>query len=150
MRKQSSISAEIRCAVAFHDVDVAQVVWHGHYLRYLENARWALMARLGIDLDAMMNSGYLWPIVDLQVKYIRAARYADPLVVRASLVDWQQRLAINYLVSDERDGSRVARAQTVQVAVRPPDNELLLEMPNWLTSRVERFVRNAVDGTVPA
>lgn len=150
MRKHSAISAQYRCVVAFHDVDLAQVMWHGHYVRYLENARWALMERLGIDLDAMMKSGYLWPIVDLQVKYIRAARYGDPLLVRASLVDWQQRLAINYLVTDERDGARVARAQTVQVAVVPPDNELLLAMPEWLTSRVERFLGAGAPQPVPA
>jgi len=47
MRKHSAISTQITCEVAFADVDLAQVVWHGHYLRYLENARWALMRLIG-------------------------------------------------------------------------------------------------------
>lgn len=141
MRKHSSISAEITCEVTFHDVDLAQVVWHGHYLRYLENARWALMNALDFDLQQMIDSGYLWPIVDLRVKYVRAARFEDRLRVRASLVEWQQRLAINYLITDEKDGARVVRAQTAQVAVRPGSHELLFEMPECLTSRVDRFLR---------
>jgi acyl-CoA thioester hydrolase len=141
MRKQSSISAQIACEVAFNDVDLAQVVWHGHYLRYLENARWALMRDIDFDLQDMLDSGFVWPIVDLRVKYLRAARYGDQLRIRASLVEWEQRLAINYLVSDVNTGERVVRAQTVQVAVRPENIELLFETPKCLTDRVEAYLR---------
>lgn len=140
MRKHSNISAQITCEVAFSDVDLAQVVWHGHYLRYLENARWALMDSIDFGLQAMIDSGYLWPIVDLHVKYLRAARFGDRLRVRASLVEWQQRLAINYLVTDLADGGRVARGQTIQVAVRPPENELLFVMPACLTDPVAKHL----------
>lgn len=145
MRKQSAISAEIACEVGFADVDLAQVVWHGHYLRYLENARWAVMRAIGFDLKDMMDSGYLWPLVDLRVKYVRAARFADRLRVRASLVEWEQRLAINYLVTDAADGARVVRAHTIQVAVKPPgashgNGELLFVMPACLTDRVANYL----------
>ena len=150
MRKHSAISAQFSCEVAFSDVDLAQVVWHGHYLRYLENARWELMRLIGFDLPDMMNSGYLWPVVDLHVKYIRAARFGDRLRVRASLVEWEQRLAVNYLVTDAADGARVARAQTVQVAVRPPENELLFVMPACLTDRVANYLRRQHADEVPA
>jgi acyl-CoA thioester hydrolase len=153
MRKQSVISAEISCEVGFADVDLAQVVWHGHYLRYLENARWALMRLIDFDLKDMLDSGYLWPLVDLRVKYVRAARFADRLRVRASLVEWEQRLGINYLVTDLSDGARVVRAQTVQVAVRPPHSshetgELLFVMPACLTDRVANYLK--VRGHQPA
>jgi len=30
---------EIRLEVPFHDVDALRIVWHGHYLKYLELAR---------------------------------------------------------------------------------------------------------------
>jgi acyl-CoA thioester hydrolase len=146
MRKQSSISEQIACEVAFHDVDLAQVVWHGHYLRYLENARWALMRAIQFDLHDMLESGFLWPVVDLRVKYVRAARYQDRLQVRASLVDWQERLTINYLITDEGTGERVVRAQTIQIAVRPPDNEMLFGMPACLTDRVERYLKTRAAG----
>jgi acyl-CoA thioester hydrolase len=139
MRKQSSICAQVQCEVAFHDVDLAQVVWHGHYLKYLENARWALMNTIGFGLEEMLASGYLWPLVDLRVKFVRAARFGDRLRVNASLVEWEQRLAVNYLVTDD-GGARVVRAQTVQVAVRPPDNELMFTMPACLTDRVTNYL----------
>jgi len=129
MRKEGILSATIDVQVAFHDVDMVQVVWHGHYVKYLENARWALMDGMHYGLQTMIESGYAWPIVDLQIKYLRVARFGDRLKVRASLVEWESRLAINYLVTDAADGARVARGRTVQVAVDGKTGVLQLESP---------------------
>ncbi len=136
MRKQGPISAAVELAVPFHDVDLAGVVWHGHYMKYLENARWAVMERIGFDLQAMLDSGYLWPIISSQVKYVRAARYGDRLRVQASLVEWETRLAINYLILDCRDEGRVGRAQTVQVAVEKESGVMQFASPPCLVDRV--------------
>jgi acyl-CoA thioester hydrolase len=143
MRKQGAIAASIDVQVPFHDVDLAGVVWHGHYMKYLENARWAVMDRIGFPLDAMLTSGFLWPIVGLQVKYVRAARYGDRLRVRGSLVEWDTRLIINYLLLDAKDDTRVGRAQTVQVAVERETGTLQLVSPACLTDRVRAALNEA-------
>ena len=136
MRKQGPISAAVELAVPFHDVDLGGVVWHGHYLKYLENARWALMDRLDFGLDAMIASGYAWPIVEAHVKYVHAARFGDRLTVQASLVEWQNRLTVNYLVTHAATTERVARARTVQVAVEASTGVLQFATPAVLLERV--------------
>jgi acyl-CoA thioester hydrolase len=101
------------------------------------------MRLIGFDLQDMIGSGYLWPIVDLHVKYVRAARFGDRLA-RAAPRWWNgsSASAINYLVTDLADGARGgACGQTVQVAVRPPENELLFVMPECLTGRVANYLR---------
>jgi acyl-CoA thioester hydrolase len=147
MRKLGPISVTTRCEVAFHDVDVAAVVWHGHYLKYLENARWALMDRIGFGFDAMLASGYGWPIIELHVKYVKAARFGDRLDVRASLAEWSNRVAINYLVTHADSGERVARAQTVQAAVDVRTGVLQLTTPQVLLERVEALITGSDLGT---
>ena len=129
MRTQGTLFADIDLDVSFHDVDMVGVVWHGHYLRYLENARWALMNQLGYGLDRMVASGFAWPIVELQAKYVSPARFGDRLRVRASLVEWESRMAVNYLVSRLGDGARIVRARTVQVAVDGSSGELQFATP---------------------
>lgn len=129
MRAQGTLFADVDLEVGFHDVDMVGVVWHGHYLRYLENARWALMNEIDYGLDRMLASGCAWPIVELQTRYLNPARFADRLRVRASLVEWDARLAINYLVSRPGDGTRIARARTVQVAVDARSGELQFATP---------------------
>lgn len=143
MRKQGPIAAEIEVEVAFHDVDIAGVVWHGHYMKYLENARWAVMNRVGFGLEAMIASGFLWPVVGLEVKYVRAARYGDRLRVKCSIVEWDARLVINYLIVDAKDDARVARAQTVQVAVEGKTGALQLVSPACLLDRVNATLNEA-------
>lgn len=143
MRKSGELSATVQAVVAFHDVDLASVVWHGHYVKYLENARWALMDQIGFGLDEMLSSGYVWPIVELRVKYVQAARYGDRLAVRASLAGWQNRLEINYLVTRQPSGERVARAQTIQAAVETRTGVLQLVTPPVLIERVEAAKQRA-------
>ncbi|HEY7638497.1 MAG TPA: thioesterase family protein [Steroidobacteraceae bacterium] len=141
MRKQGVIDATVEAVVAFHDVDVAGVAWHGHYLKYLENARWALMQRLDFGLDAMIASGYAWPIVEAHVKYVRVARFGDRLTVQASLVEWQNRLTVHYLVTNAATTERVARAKTVQVAVEASSGVLQFATPAVLLERVAAATR---------
>jgi acyl-CoA thioester hydrolase len=143
MRKPGSLHASIRATVPFHDIDVATVVWHGHYLKYFENARWALMERLGFGLEAMLGCGYGWPVVELHVKYVKAARYGDELNVRASLAEWENRVVINYLVTDAATGERVARGQTTQVAVESASGALQFATPDILLHKV----RTALEAT---
>jgi len=126
--------ADIDVEVSFHDVDMVGVVWHGHYLRYLENARWAFMNRLGYGFSRMVESGFVWPIVELQTKYLNPARFGDRLCVRVSLIEWESRLALNYLISRPSDGARIARARTIQVAVDGRSGELQFALPSEFLS----------------
>jgi len=123
--------------VAFHDVDLMNVVWHGHYLKYLEIARWRLMDRIGYGYAVMRDSDYVWPIIETHVRHIRGAAFGDRLEVSASLVEWQCRLAINYLITDSKNGERVARARTVQVAVLRSTGELQFAPPPAFIRRVD-------------
>jgi acyl-CoA thioester hydrolase len=126
--------------VPFFDVDTMNVVWHGHYVKYLEVARCALLDRIGHNYDAMVASGYAWPVIDLQLRYVRGAVFGQKLNVRASLVEWENRLKINYLISDLATGERLTRAVSVQVAVDMSSREMQLASPKVFTDAVERVL----------
>ena len=53
MRTKGIHGVQLDIEVPFFDVDMMQVVWHGHYVKYLEQARRALFADLGCDYLAM-------------------------------------------------------------------------------------------------
>jgi acyl-CoA thioester hydrolase len=148
MRKEGAISASIDVTVAFHDIDIIGVMWHGHYLKYLETARWALMERLDFGYDTMVASGYAWPIVEMHVKYLHAARMSERLSVRASLIEWENRITVNYLVTRVADGERLARGKSVQVAVDAKTHALQFVTPEPLLSRVKQaLIRNDLGTT---
>lgn len=127
-------SAEI--VVPFHDLDPVEIVWHGNYVKYLEVARDALMNRIGYSHDEMRASGYVWPVVEMKLRYLQPARLRQHLRVRASISDYEHRLKIVYDLSDAGSGRRLTRAHTVQVAVRVDTGEMLFQTPPVLREKI--------------
>ena len=138
MRASGVVQAEVHVEVPFFDVDAMNMVWHGHYVKYLEVARCALLDRIGHNYVQMKAAGYAWPVIDLQLRYVQAARFGQRLAVRADLVEWENRLKIHYLIRDAGTGVRLTRASTVQVAVRLADGAMQLASPDCFTDAVER------------
>jgi acyl-CoA thioester hydrolase len=112
----SRFEIEVPMTIPFHDVDSLGIVWHGHYAKYFEIARCALLERLGYGYDAMRESGYSWPVIDMHVRYVKPMRFNQQVTVRATLREWENRLLIHYLITD-RDGRRLTKGTTSQVAV---------------------------------
>ena len=71
------LTSEIEIEVPFHDSDPMGVTWHGCYLRYLETARSALLNKIGYNVRQMTASGYLWPIVEMHIKYVKTTTFGQ-------------------------------------------------------------------------
>ncbi|WP_339515932.1 acyl-CoA thioesterase [Pseudomonas sp. RL_15y_Pfl2_60] len=138
MRSNGVLQVESEIVVPFFDVDMMEVVWHGHYVKYLEIARCALLDKIGHNYSQMRDAGFAWPIIDLQLRYIRGAAFGQKLIVRADLVEWENRLKIHYLISDAATGERMTRASSVQVAVEIASREMQLASPPVFVQAVER------------
>ncbi|MDN4543398.1 MULTISPECIES: thioesterase family protein [unclassified Pseudomonas] len=141
MRSKGVLHTDTEILVPFFDVDSMHVVWHGHYVKYLEVARCALLDRIGHNYTVMNDSGFAWPVIDLQLRYVRGAVFGQKLNVRASLVEWENRLKINYLITDLVTGERLTRAVSVQVAVEIASREMQLASPKVFVEAVERALR---------
>ena len=116
------------------------VVWHGHYVKYLEVARCALLDHIGHNYTQMLDAGYAWPVIDMQLRYVRGATFGQRINVRASLVEWENRLKVNYLITDLATGERLTRAVTVQVAVEIASKEMQLVSPRCFSEAVARVL----------
>jgi len=130
------LSTEITLTPAFHDLDPMQIVWHGHYVKYLELARCALLAKFGYDYPQMQASGYSWPVVDMRLKYVAPASYGQALLVRAEITEWENRLRIDYLIRDAVSGRRLNKAHTIQVAVEIASQQMQYVCPPVLWERL--------------
>ncbi len=134
----AELSATVDVEVPFHDVDAMQVAWHGHYLKYFELARCALLRRFDYDYPQMQASGYLWPIVEGHLKYIRPARYGQNLSVQATLLEYENRIKIAYQIRDRETGERLTKGYTVQVAVDAATRELQFVSPPVVFRNLEK------------
>ncbi|MGE0115895.1 MAG: acyl-CoA thioesterase [Steroidobacteraceae bacterium] len=129
-------SAEIELLIPFHDLDPVNIVWHGNYAKYFEQARCALLEQFNYNYDEMRASGYLWPVIDLHMRYIKPLHFNQKVRVRAMLKEWEYRLKIDYLISDMATGMRLAKGTSVQVAVDAATREMCLLSPRVLFERL--------------
>ncbi|WP_299982229.1 acyl-CoA thioesterase [uncultured Pseudoteredinibacter sp.] len=137
MNKPNTISIETTLEIPFHDVDLMGVSWHGHYVKYLEIARCELLDSIDYNYMQMQESGYAWPVIDMRLRYAKPARFQQKIKITATIVEWEHRLKINYVIRDLDSGERLTKAYTVQVAVDISNGEMLFASPAELVDRVE-------------
>ena len=128
--------AETEMQVQFYDLDPMLIVWHGNYVKYLEVARCALFDKIGYNYEHMKASGYAWPVIDMNLRFIGPAVFGQRLCLRAEIVEYESRLKIDYLISDAATGKRLNRASTTQVAVDIASGEMCFVSPAVLYEKL--------------
>ena len=136
--RRRTLSAVAAIEVPFHDVDAMNVCWHGHYIKYFEAARAALLRSIDYDYREMQATGFMWPVVECHLKYVRPAVYGQRIDVRAELLDFENRLKIGYEITDRASGERLTKGYTVQVAVCARTQELQYVSPQIVFDKLER------------
>lgn len=131
-----SLSAEVEIEIPFFDVDPMAVAWHGHYVKYFEVARCAMLRKIDYDYPKMHESGFMFPVVEIYLKYVNPARYGQVVVASASLLEYENRLKIGYAIRDQASGRRLTKGWSVQVAVDAKTNELQFVSPQILLDKM--------------
>ncbi|MEP3244217.1 MAG: acyl-CoA thioesterase [Sneathiella sp.] len=139
MNKIPDITAEVDLKIQFYHLDPMEIVWHGNYPRFLEKARCALLDRIGYNYEEMRQSGYAWPIVDMRIKYVRSAYFKQDIKILARLKEYENRLLIDYRISDVQSGEIITKAQTKQVALHIETKEMMFVSPDILIQKIEEF-----------
>ena len=123
-------SFEIWKKVPFYDLDPMQIVWHGNYLNYFEDARRAMLDHMGVDLyQYYERTGIVFPIIRTATKHIYPLRYGDEFICKATLVDSRFKIVVDFEIRLAADDKVCARGRTEQVAVQAPQMEILLRVP---------------------
>lgn len=122
--------------IPFHDIDSMNVVWHGRYVKYLEVARCELLESFNYGYKAMQDSGYVWPIIDMHIRYASPLTLDQEISIQSTLVEWEHRLKIRYLITDTQSGKRLSKASTTQVAVSIATQEMQFESPPILLEKL--------------
>lgn len=134
-----SLSTRYILDVPFFDVDSMNIVWHGHYAKYFELARCQLLDEIGFNYQTMKSEGYLFPIIDMHIKYIASLSFNQRIEIQATLSEWQYRLKIDYQVFDHKTQQRLSKGHTIQAAVDAKTQKMLIGSPSALVEKVEKI-----------
>ncbi len=117
--------------VRFCEVDSMQIVWHGSYIKYLEDGRESFGKHFGIGYADVCSHGYSIPLVKLNCDYKLPLRYGDSAIVETRFVNSDAaKILFEYSVFRESDGALAMEAFSMQVFLNQK-NELELYAPDF-------------------
>lgn len=126
--------------IRFSEVDSMNVVWHGSYPLYFEDAREAFGKKYGLEYMSFFDHGYFAPLVELTFHYKKAIKYGMKpridIIYRPTVA---AKIVFDYEIHDPEDESLIATGHSVQVFM---DTNYQLV---WVTPTSTSNGRNAGD-----
>ena len=122
--------------IPFYDVDPMRVVWHGNYIKYLEEARCAYLNEENMTYADMGKIGYAFPVVELKVKYIHPCIFGQKIRIQVDLEPCSNFLFFKYKIQDAQTGKKLCEAQTKQMCVSIDKKESLYEIPEAILKQL--------------
>ncbi|CUH78200.1 tol-pal system-associated acyl-CoA thioesterase [Tropicibacter naphthalenivorans] len=71
--------------VYYEDTDMAGIVYHANYLKFIERARSEWVKEQGLDQNAMREEGIVFVVRKIDCDYLAPAKYDDELEVRTQV-----------------------------------------------------------------
>lgn len=110
------LKASTTIAVRFSEVDSMNIVWHGNYALYFEEAREAFGKKYGIDYLTIFGHGYYAPLVDFHVEYKRPLIYGDEARIDVIFKNCEAaKIKFEYEIYSIKNGELIAKGYTTQV-----------------------------------
>ena len=121
---------ETEITVRFNEADPLGIVWHGHYVRYFEDAREDFGKLHGISYLDFYRNSLAVPVVAIQCDFKKPLRYGDTIIVVTKYINTKAaKLNFNYQIFDYLNGTPIATGSSSQVFVDAKTFELQLTIP---------------------
>lgn len=112
----NKLSALKEFEVRFSEVDSMNIVWHGSYPLYFEDAREAFGKKYGLGYTTIFANGYYAPLVELSFKYKKPLTYeTNPIIAITYVPTESAKIVYDYEIIDKRDNAILATGRSVQV-----------------------------------
>lgn len=117
--------------VRFNETDPLGIVWHGHYITYLEDGRESFGEKFsGLTYQNILEAGVYAPIVKCSCEYKKPLKFGDIGVVETKFINSPAaKMTFQYIIKNTSN-EIIATAETTQVFT-DINGELLLLNPEF-------------------
>ena len=127
------LSVEKQFEIRFSEVDMMNVVWHGAYPLYLEDAREAFGAKFGLSYHRYIEENIFVPIVEMKMNYRHPLRFGMKTFISITYRPTDAaKIIFDYEIFDKDTGEVYLTAHSVQVFMDRSYN-LLWYSPDFYT-----------------
>lgn len=126
-----SVSKEFE--VRFNEVDSMNIVWHGNYVSYFEQAREEFEKEYGLGYKSIQEAGFYAAIVDIKINYKLPLFYDDKFVIETKFINnHSPKLVFEYTIKSIDNEKVIATAKSTQVLLDQNNYQLEMYTPPFL------------------
>ena len=104
--------------VRFGEVDSMGIVWHGNYVKYIEEGRESFGKKYGISYLDIYANKVMAPVVSMNIDFKKQVYYGDILIVETEFVDQEAaKIVFKFTIYRKSDNELVATAKSTQVFI---------------------------------
>ena len=125
--------------IRFSEVDSMNVVWHGSYMFYFEDARELFGEQYDLSYMGYVRHGYYAPMVEMNIQWKKPILYGMrpriDIIYRPTVA---AKVVFDYEIHDTADESLIATAHSVQVFMNL-NYQLVLYSPKFYEEWQQRW-----------
>ena len=119
---------EIR--ILYSDTDSYGVVWHGAYTKWFEAARVGLVEQMGLELETLENSGIVFPVVEMNIRYKSSAKMNERIVIKTKVAELKPlSVTFEHKVYEQKTNTLRVIAHTTIVVIDTKTGKMFRKMP---------------------
>jgi acyl-CoA thioester hydrolase len=125
-----TLKASKEIEVRFSEVDSMNIVWHGSYALYFEDAREEFGRRYGLSYKLFRDEGFPAPLVELHFRFLKPLLHGQrarvDIIYRSTPA---AKILFDYEIRSIDDDSLIATGSSVQVFLDSNFNLMLTNPP---------------------
>jgi len=127
--------------VRYADTDQMGMAYHGNYVTWFEVGRTEMLRAQGMSYREVEEAGFRMPVLEVQCRYLKPARYDDELAVETALAELgRASLRFEYRVVRVADGELLACGMTRHCFLDPAGRPVrfpafFTELLEWVAQR---------------
>ena len=99
--------------INYYETDRMGIVHHSNYIRFLEEARCALLEKIGMPFSYLEENGITIPVLGVNVEYKYHVTFDDIIEIHVFTKEFNGvRLTMGYNVKDKKNGNIVLKGET--------------------------------------
>ncbi len=142
-KQEAVLTNRTNFRVRFSEVDSMKIVWHGEYVKYFEDGREAFGREFeGLGYLDIQNSGFLAPVVELNLEYKKSLRCGEKAIVETRYINTEAaKICFEYSIFREGDGELIATGSSIQVFT-DQEGELQLLSPAYYLEWKKKWIKH--------
>jgi acyl-CoA thioester hydrolase len=125
--------------VRYAETDRMDVVYYGNYAMYFEIGRVEAIRNLGLSYKDIEDMGIILPVVELNIKYLRPAKYDDLITIKSQIKEFPQDHKIVFDQEVYNEAGKLLTIGQVKLYFMDADMGKRAEMPAILKEKLAMY-----------